>query len=130
MRTISLRALLLAPLLVAGAGTADAQLGSLPLGSSGSGSLGLPNISAVGAGNAAGVLGYCLKRNYLSGDEAGSVLGTLTGKPEITSSQGYAAGAAGNVISGDRPAYPLRSAPDQLKSRVCELVLNRAKSFL
>ena len=38
----------------------------------------LPNVASVGAGNAAGVIGYCLKNKFLGGTNAKSVLGKLT----------------------------------------------------
>ena len=54
---------------------------------------GLPNLSSVGIPNAAGVLGYCVERKYLSGASANNVLGGLLktpgvkSKPDITSAR-------------------------------------------
>ena len=110
--------------------TQSAQPQSSPLGGL-SGLLGgaLPSVASAGAGNAAGVLGYCVKNNVLSGANATSVLERLTGKPGVTAEPGYAAGQAGTVGSG-RSALSLKSLKGQLRTRVCDMVLKRAGAFL
>lgn len=114
------------------ADTALAQLpklqiptGALP-GSSGAG---LPNVASVGAGNAAGILGYCLKNKLLSGSGATGVLGQLTGRRDITSSPGFADGQTGQLQTDGR-TLSLGSLTGSVKSRVCDMVLSRARSFI
>ena len=63
---------------------ADAQMPKLPGGAGGA--VGLPDVSSVGASNAAGVLSYCARNKLLGGANASSVLGGLTAKPEVKSS--------------------------------------------
>lgn len=108
----------------------------------------LPNVASVGAGNAAGLLGYCLKNNLLgAAGAAGAATGTttgaaaqptgaqlilqrLTGRQGVATSPGFAAGQAGQVQTGAGHALSLDSLRGQVKTRVCSAVLSRAKSFL
>ena len=92
----------------------------------------LPNVASTSAGNAAGVLGYCVKNNLLSGANATSVLGTLAGRAGVAGSPGYLAGQSGLLQTGQPDAAPLSldGLRGQLKTQVCNLVLRRAKTFL
>jgi len=141
MKTILAATLLLAPTL-AEAQTADPAPAATPrtgglLGQM-SGLLGgggaLPQIGAIGAGNAAGLLGYCVKNRLLGagGNATGAagVLGRLAGQREVREQPGYAAGQAGQVQTPGGQALSLDSLRGQVKNQLCTLVLNRAKSFL
>ena len=115
----------------------------------------LPNVGSIGAGNAAGLLGYCLKNNLLgqggalgalaggrnaasrSGSStnapvtgAQSILQRLTGRRGVQTSPGYAAGQEGEVQAPNGQAFSLDDLGGQVKTRMCSIVLNRAKSFL
>jgi hypothetical protein len=121
--------------LLVAAGAALAQMPQLPKVPSAAGGLpgltgaALPNVASVGAGNAAGVLGYCLKNKLLSGNGATGVLGQLTGRSVITSSPGFADGQNGQLQTSGN-TYSLSSLTSSVKSRVCNMVLSRARSFL
>ena len=112
--------------LVFGIGTARAQLPGMPSGMKG---VGLPDVSSISAGNAAGVLGYCVKNEYLGGD-ATSVLDGLTKKQDVKSSEDYAAGQKGQIQTGDGSTFSLDGVQDKMKSKACDLVLKQAKSLL
>lgn len=96
----------------------------------------LPGIGSAGVGNAAGLLGYCIKNKLTGGAAAQSVLGKLTGQPEVKQSPGYSQGLLGNVLGGSdavgtqQPAFSLNSLKGQVKTRACDMVLKRAGSFL
>jgi Protein of unknown function (DUF2501) len=125
-----------APLAVAD--IAQAQMPSMPsaggmaggMAGGATSGLGMPNVSSMGAGNATGVLSYCVKNNVLSGSDATSTLGALTGKPEVKSSDGFTAGSAGNIVSGDGSKVSLDSMPPSMKTKACGMVLKQAKSFM
>src|SRR4051794_2371904 len=109
-------------------GAAEAQLPKLPgVNSPGLNSIagGLPNISSISAGNAAGLLGYCLKNNVLSGAGAQSVASGLLKKPGLSASPDYAAGQAGRILSGHAKPVSLGQLPAQMKSKACKMVLQR-----
>jgi hypothetical protein len=138
LKTFTRTALVLG--LLAGAG-ATAQLptevGKLP-GMSGGGAMptlggGLPDMSSIGAGNAAGVLKYCLQ-NKLLGGAAGGELGTLqeglAGKPDVAASPDYAAGQTGQLRLQDGSQLSLDSLPPEMKTKACDMVLKHAKSLL
>ena len=114
----------------------------------------LPNVGSIGAGNAAGLLGYCLKNNLLGQGgalgaltggrnaasragsakapvtDAQSILQRLTGRQGVQTSPGYAAGQEGEVQAPNGQAFSLDDLGGQVKTRMCSIVLNRAKSFL
>src|SRR5262245_56646575 len=107
---------------------AQAQLPGLP-----GGSLGgmLPNVSGISAGNAAGILGYCLKGNMLGGTSATSVLGGLTKNPAVKTSPDYTAGLAGNILGGGGGSpFSLGQLPSEMKSKACNAVLKQATTLL
>jgi len=142
MKTILAATLLLAPTL-AEAQTADPAPAATPRtggllgqmsGLLGGGGGALPQIGSIGAGNAAGLLGYCVKNRLLGagGNATGAagVLGRLAGQREVREQPGYAAGQAGQVQAPNGQALSLDTVRGQLKNQVCNLVLNRAKAFL
>ena len=101
---------------------------------------GLPPVGSIGAGNAAGLLGYCVKNKLLgaggatatngTNSGAAAILGRLTGKPGVATSPGYAAGQSGRVLGSGGQALSLDSLRGQVKSQICNVVLKRAQSFL
>jgi hypothetical protein len=91
---------------------------------------GLPNVSAIGPGNAAGLLSYCVKNKYLGGSSAGSVVDGLMKKPGVKGSSGLTAGQAGNIVNGKAAPVSMGSVPKELKSQACNMVLKRGTSLL
>jgi hypothetical protein len=85
-------------------------------------------------GNIAGLLQFCLKNNFLKGEESASVkdklMGKLGGKPAPDS--GYAEGAQGLLKSGDGKQLDLSGGglQAQASKQVCDQVLSQAKSLL
>ena len=88
----------------------------------------LPSVSSITPGNAAGVLQYCVSKNLVSSTSADEVLDGLTKKPDVTKSPDYSAGQGGQIIGDKKLA--IGSAPGFLQSQACNLVLERAKTFL
>jgi hypothetical protein len=111
-------------------GSASAQLPSL---SGGAGLLkggGLPGVGSASMGNAAGVLSYCIKNKLLGGGgDASSVLGKLTGDKAVPASPDYSQGAAGLLQTGKTSTFSLDSVTGGLKSKLCDMVLQRGKSL-
>ena len=91
---------------------------------------GLPNVAGASMGNVTGVVSYCMKNKLLGGTDASSVLGTLSGKPEVKQSPDYTQGVAGMLNSGSGKPLSLDSLPPQVKTQVCDMALKQAKSFL
>jgi hypothetical protein len=108
--------------------------GGLPglAGALGGGGL-VPNLGSQSVGNAAGILGYCLQNKLLGGQTAGnaqSVLGSLTGQGKVQDqSKAYQAGQNGQLLAGNS-ALSLDSLKGQVKGKICDMVLQRAKGFL
>jgi hypothetical protein len=108
---------------------APAQLPGL--GGGGGGLLGgvLPNVGSAGIGNVTGLLGYCLKNKLLGKANAKSVLGTLAGREDVAGSDEYSDGQEG-ILHADDATFSLDSLKGKVKGKVCDMVLNRAQSFL
>ena len=111
------------------AAASAAQMPSIP--GLGGGVPGLPNVSNIGVGNAAGLLGYCMKNDFLGGTTgAGPLVDSLTKKPGVTDSKDFAAGQAGNILMGDKSSFSLAGAADPIKQQGCKMVLEQAHKFL
>jgi len=94
--------------------------------------LSMPQIGTSTMGNAAGVLQYCIKNNYLSADAAGGVkdklLGMVTGQKQQQT--GYANGAKGLLQGSDGKTLSLKDVGGKLKTQACDYVLANAKSLV
>ncbi|VTU24895.1 hypothetical protein H4CHR_01485 [Variovorax sp. PBS-H4] len=92
----------------------------------------MPAIGASSIGNAAGVIQYCVKNNYLSNDAAGGVkdklLGMIAGNK--TQQTGFANGSKGLLQGSDGKSLNLKSVGGKIKTRACEYVLDNAKSLV
>jgi len=116
------KAMLLVLGLSFGVGSAHAQLSAPPIPSV------LPNVAKMSAGNAAGVLQYCMKNHLVSTVSAGTVVDNLTKKPEITKSSDFSTGQAGQIVADKR--FSIAKAPSHLKSQACDMVLKQGKHLL
>lgn len=115
------------------AGAASAQnfmSGQLPGGASGLLGQALPNVSSAGVDNTTGLLTYCVKNKLLRNDSASSVLGSLTGRSGIQQSSGFLAGQQGNLDTGNGNMFSVSGLQDQLKSKLCDMVLDHAQSLM
>ena len=109
-----------------GVGGAASSLGSLS------------SITSASPGNAAGIIEFCVKNNYLSGGDASStkdqLLGKLTGGGDqpAQSNPDYVNGAMGILKGGDGQSIDLNMAGLKAKAtkKVCQKILEQAKSFL
>ena len=153
MKNLPLSALLLAGLCGLGlsaqaAGLGDALGGKLGTGggaSALSGALGggadMSALSAMGLtgsatpSNAAGVITYCMKNNYLNADKAAQVKSQLLGKmglgqKEEPKDEGYLSGLSGMVTGSGGKSFNLDKVKGDLKEKACDYVLDNARSLL
>jgi hypothetical protein len=115
------------------------DLGALKNAATGSG-LDMGSLTSGTAGNAAGILQFCISNNYLGGTDltnAGSMkdklVGKLGGQDKADADSGYAAGAQGNVIGGDGKSVSIAdmgSLENKLTQQGCQAVLSHASSLL
>jgi hypothetical protein len=96
---------------------------------------GLPSVSQAGPANTAGILQYCIQNNYLSSGVAGSTESALLGQtPGADQSSDYASGSGGLLETGNGQSYNLSSITGgmkaQLSQKICDMVLQHAKSLL
>lgn len=112
--------------------------GLLGAGAGGGGlaALGLGGLTGSGtASNAAGVLTYCMKNNYLNADKAVEMKDQLLGKlglgqKEEPKDTGYQNGLMGMVTGSNGQTFSLDKVKSSLKEKACDFVLNNAKSLL
>lgn len=85
-------------------------------------------------GNIAGLLQFCIKNNFLKGEESSSIkdklMGKLGGTPAPDS--GYAEGAQGLLKTGEGKQLDLSTSglQAQASKQVCDQILSQAKSLL
>lgn len=101
-------------------------------GSSLLGGLGMPAIGGDTAGNAAGVLQYCIKNKYANG--AQNVKDALLSKVGLAGKEqqdtGYQSGAKGLLTGSDGSTFDLSKLKSKVKEKACDVVLDNAKSLL
>ena len=125
------------PVMLAGAmgmaGAAGAQdLGSLK---GMAGGMDPSSLASGSAGNAAGVVEYCMKNNFLGGDAAGvkdQLMSKVSGGGESEKAD-YADGAKGMLKTGDGKSVDLGklgSMKQSVTRKACASVLDHAKSLL
>jgi hypothetical protein len=96
----------------------------------------MPSVDNASPTNLAGVLQYCVKNNYLSGNAASSVKDSLlskaTGSSRGTTDSQFNAGNKGLLETGQGQSLSLGGGgvKDQMTHKVCDLVLQHAKSML
>jgi hypothetical protein len=98
----------------------------------------LSSITSGSTGNAAGIIEYCMKNNYLGGDSASSVKDQLLGKvtgggnQPAESNTDYLSGAKGILTGSSGQSVDLSMAGLKAKAvkKVCEKILDQAKSML
>lgn len=101
-------------------------------------SLSLSSLTPASAGNAAGVLEFCMKNNYLAGGDAQALKDKLMGKigggstQKAKSDSGYLAGLQGLLNGSDGKSVDLSGGglKEELTRKACDQVLKHAKSFL
>lgn len=98
-------------------------------------SLGVP--AAGTASNAAGVITYCVKNNYIQANKnkAEQVKDQLLGKlgmkkQETPKDTGYLNGLAGKITGKDGKSFSLDQLKGDLKTKACDFVLDNATSLL
>jgi hypothetical protein len=93
------------------------------------------NLASGSAGNAAGIVEYCMKNNFLGGDAAGvkdQLMSKVSGGGE-TEKADYADGAKGLLKTGDGKSVDigqLGSMKQSVTKKACASVLDHAKSLL
>lgn len=95
--------------------------------------LGLPSLSGDMAGNAAGVLQYCIEHKYLSAMDADKVKDKLLDKAGLSSTKkddDYEQGLQGILSGKDGKSVNFDSLKGKLKDKACDYVLENAGNLL
>jgi len=118
-----------------GGGSASALGGALGGGADTAALSALGLTSSGTASNAAGVITYCMKNNYLNANKAAQVKNQLLGKmglgqKEEPKDEGYLSGLSGMVTGSGGKSFSLDKVKGDLKEKACDYVLDNAKSLL
>ena len=106
------------------------------LGSAASSLGSLSSISSASIANAAGVIEFCTKKNYLSGEGATSVKDQLMGKIPGTgnkpagSNPDYISGVKGIILASGGQSLDLTSMATSAVKMACEKIFEQGKSML
>ncbi|WP_029695964.1 DUF2501 domain-containing protein [Comamonas badia] len=92
-------------------------------------------VGSSSAGNAAGVITYCMKNNYLNADKAAQVKDQLLGKiglepREEPRDEGYLSGLSGMVTGSGGKTFDMSKVKGKLKEKACDFALDNAQSLL
>jgi hypothetical protein len=96
----------------------------------------LPSVGQASPSNTAGVLQYCIQNKYVGSGGAASVKDSLmskvTGSGQSTNDSGFRQGSNGLLQTGNGQSYSLGGGgvKQQVTQKVCDLVLQHAKSLL
>jgi hypothetical protein len=104
------------------------------------GGLDMGSLASGSAGNAAGILQFCIANNYLGGADltnAGGMkdklIAKVGGQEKADEDAGFAAGAKGNVIGSDGNSISIAdtgSLENKLTETACKAVMDHAASLL
>jgi hypothetical protein len=129
------------------ASASSQDLGKLKDAAGGMGGMDVSSLASGSAGNAAGVIEYCMKNNFLGGDASGvkdQLMGKLGGEEKAKADPGYEEGVKGMLAGTDGKATDLSSLgggggaaggalgdmKGKLTKQACSAVLDNAKSLL
>lgn len=98
----------------------------------------LSSIAAGSPGNAAGIIGFCMKNNYLGGEGAASVKDKLLGKVASNGEESaetnpdYVSGTKGIVCCGKGPSVDLSMSTlkASVVKKACQKLLEQGESML
>lgn len=119
-----------------GGGSGSSALGGLLGGGADTSALSAAGlVGSSSASNAAGVITYCMKNNYLNADKAAQVKNQLLGKiglgqKEEPKDEGYLSGLSGMVTGSGGKTFDLGKIKGDLKEKACDFVLDNAKSLI
>jgi hypothetical protein len=138
-RLISIASLAAGFALVFAANAAAQDLGALKNAAPGGG-LDLGSLASGSAGNAAGILQFCITNNYLGGADAttaggmkNKLIDKLGGQDKADADSGFTAGTNGNLIGSDGNATSIAnmgSLENNLTQQACKAVMDHASSLL
>ena len=117
-------------------GSGSSALGGMLGGGADTSALSAMGLTGSGtASNAAGVITYCMKNNYLNADKAAQVKDQLLGKmglgqKEEPKDEGYLSGLSGMVTGSGGKTFNLDKVKGDLKEKACDFVLDNAKSLI
>jgi uncharacterized protein DUF2501 len=104
------------------------------------GGIDLGTLASGSAGNAAGILQYCVTNNFLGGADLTNassmkdkLVGKVGGQDKADADPGFAAGTQGNVIGSNGKSVSLvdmGSLENNLRQTACKAVMNHATSLL
>ncbi len=97
------------------------------------GGLALPSISGASTNNIAGMLEFCVQNKIAGSSDASSVqtslVNKLGGAKKEQASSAYASGSKGVLESGGK-SVDISGLDSQIKSKICDQVLQHAKSLI
>ncbi|MCQ8240106.1 DUF2501 domain-containing protein [Rhizosaccharibacter radicis] len=91
---------------------------------------GMPNLNGASGSNLAGVLSYCLQNNEVQNGAASAALGAATQNGTASSNQSaFQLGQQGQLQTGNGNTLSVAGLKDQVRQRVCQMVMSRVQAM-
>ncbi|GAN71437.1 DUF2501 domain-containing protein [Acetobacter syzygii] len=91
---------------------------------------GLPDITHASAGNVAGLLTYCIHKNYVSGTTPRSVARTLAKRPDVKNDPHYSIGGQGLLQNGTSTPFDVATLDQSARVKLCSDLTKKGQSLL
>ncbi|PHY95502.1 DUF2501 domain-containing protein [Acetobacter pomorum] len=90
---------------------------------------GLPSIENTSTGNVAGLLSYCVHKNYASGTTPRSVARNLSKRPDVRNDQGYSLGGQGLLQNGTSKPFDIATLDLSKRVKLCSDLTKKGQSL-
>lgn len=90
---------------------------------------GLPSIENASTGNVAGLLSYCVHKNYASGTTPRSVARNLSKRPDVRNDQGYSLGGQGLLQNSTSKPFDIATLELSKRVKLCSDLTKKGQSL-
>lgn len=90
---------------------------------------GLPSIAQASPGNVAGLLSYCVRKDYVSGTTARSVARTLAERADVKHDENYSLGGQGLLQNATSKPFDIASLGQSARVKLCSDLVKKGQSL-
>lgn len=91
---------------------------------------GLPSIDHASTGNVAGLLSYCINKNYTSGTTSRSVARALAQRPDVKNDPHYSIGGQGLLQNGTTTPFDVATLGQSERVKLCSDLTKKGQSLV
>lgn len=90
---------------------------------------GLPPITEASAGNVAGLLSYCIQKQYVYGTTSRTVGRDLAKRADVKNDQGYSLGGQGLLQNGTSTPFDISTLDKSARVKLCSDLTHRGQEL-